>query len=55
MFSDAPGFVPLTGEPEIKAHVEAGSPTSVTRTSLSDLHGLEVRVTEGAQSPTSDI
>ena len=55
VFSDAPSFVPLHGEPEIEASAEASSPTSVARTSPSDLHGLKVRVTEAAQSPTSDI
>ena len=55
VFSDAPNSVPLPGEPEIEAPAEAGSPTSVAGTSPSDLHGLEVRVTEAAQSPTSDI
>ena len=55
MFSDAPSFVPLPGKPETEAPAEAGSPTSVVGTSPSDLHGLEVRVTEAAQSPTLDI
>ena len=55
VFSDAPSSVPLPREPEIEALAEAGSPTSVAGTSPSDLHGLEVRVTEAAQSPTSDI
>ena len=50
MFSDAPSSVPLPSEPEIKAPAEAGSPTSVAGTSPSNLHGLEVRVTEAAQS-----
>ena len=48
VFSDAPNSVPLSGEPEIEAHVEASSPTSDVGTSPSDLHGLEVRVTEAA-------
>ena len=48
MFSDAPSSVPLPGELEIETPVEAGSPTSVTGTSPSDLHGLEVQVTEVA-------
>ena len=55
MFSDAPSSVPLPSELEIKAPIEAGSPTSVAGTLPSDLHGLEVRVTEAAQSPASDI
>ena len=55
MFSDASNSVPFPGEPEIEALVEAGSPTSVVETSPSDLHGLEVMVTEAAQSPASDI
>ena len=50
-----PSSVPLPGEPEIEAPIEVGSPTSVARTSPSDLHGLEVRVIEAAQSPASDI
>ena len=48
VFLDAPSSAPLPGEPKIEALVEAGSPTSVTGTSPSDLHGLEVRVTEAA-------
>ena len=48
VFADAPSFVPLTGEPKIEAHAKAGSPTSITETSPSDLHCLEVRVTEAA-------
>ena len=48
VFSDAPSFVLLPGEPEIEASAEASFPTSVTGTSPSDLHGLEVRVTEAA-------
>ena len=52
---DAPSSAPLPGEPEIEALVEAGSPTSVAGTLPPDLHGLEVWVTEAAQSPTSDI
>ena len=55
VFSDALSFVPLLGEPEIEASAEVDSPTSVSGTSPSDLHGLEVRVTEAARSPTSDI
>ena len=55
MFSDAPSSVSLLGEPEIEAPAEAGSPTSVTGTSPSNLHGLGVWVTEATQSPTSDI
>ena len=55
VFSDAPSSVPLPSEPEIEAPVEADSPTSVIGTLPSDLHGLEVRVTEAAQSPASDI
>ena len=48
VFSDAPSFVPLTGEPKIEAHAKASSPTSITGTSPSDLYGLEVWVTEAA-------
>ena len=48
VFSDAPNSVPLLGEPKIEAPVEADSPTSVAGTSPSDLHCLEVRVTEAA-------
>ena len=55
VFSDAPYSVPLPGEPEIEAPAEADSPTSVVGTSPSDLHGLEVRVAEAAQSLASDI
>ena len=55
VFSDTPSSVPLPSEPEIKAPSETGSPTSVARTSPSDLHGLEVRVTKAAQSLASDI
>ena len=55
VFSDAPSYVPLLSEPEIKAPAEADSPTSVVGTSPSDLHGLEVRVTKAAQSPALDI
>ena len=55
VFSDAPSSVSLPGEPEIEAPVEVGSPTLVVGTSPSDLHGLEIRVTEAAQSPASDI
>ena len=55
VFSDTPSSFPLPGDPRIEASVEAVSPTSVTRTSPSNLHGLEVRVTEAAQSLASDI
>ena len=55
MFSDAPSSVPLPGEPVIEASAEADFPTSVAGTSPSDLHGLEVRVTEATQSLTLDI
>ena len=55
VFSDAPNSVPLLSEPEIKAPVEAGSPTSVVGTSPSDLHGLEVQVTVAAQYLASYI
>ena len=55
VFSDAPSYVPLPSEPEIEAPTEAGSPTSIAGTSPSDLHGLEVQVTEAAQSPASKI
>ena len=55
MFSDAPNSVPLLGEPEIEAPAEADSPTSVVGTSPSNSPGLEVRVTEVAQCPASDI
>ena len=48
VFSDASSSVPLPGDPEIEAHAEVDSPTSVPGTSPSDLHGLEVRVTEAA-------
>ena len=51
VFSDALSSVPLPGEPEIEAPVAVDSPTSVA----SDLHDLEVRVTEESQSPTSFI
>ena len=51
MFSDAPSSVPLPSEPGIEAPATAGSPTSVA----SDLHGLEVRVTEATQSLASNI
>ena len=51
MFSDAPSFVPLPGELEIKAPAATGSPTSTA----SNLHDLEVWVIEAAQSPASDI
>ena len=55
VFSDAPSFVPLPGKPKTEAPAEADSPTSVTGTSPSNLHGLEVQVTEAVQSPASDI
>ena len=55
VFLDAPSSVPLPGEPEIEVPAEASSPTSVVGTSPFDLHGLEVRVTEVAQSSASDI
>ena len=55
VFSDALNSVPLPGELEIEAPVEVGSPTSVAGTSPSDLHGLEVWVTEATQSPALDI
>ena len=48
VFSDAPSSVPLSGEPEIEAPAEAGSPTSDVGTSPSNLHGLKVWVTEAA-------
>ena len=54
VFSNARSSVPLPSEPKIKAPIEADYPTSVTGTSPFDLHGLEVRVTEAAQSPPSD-
>ena len=49
VFLDAPNSVLLPGE--IEAPAAADSPTSVA----SDLHGLEVWVTDTAQSPASDI
>ena len=49
--SNAPSSAPLPGEPEIEAPIEADSPTSVAGTSPPNLHGLEVRITEAAQSP----
>ena len=55
VLSDAPSSVPLPSELEIEAPAEASSPTSIAGTSPSDLHGLEVRVTEAAQSLASDI
>ena len=55
VFLDAHSSVPLPGEPEIEAPAKAGFPTSIAGTSHSDLHGLEVRVTEVARSPASDI
>ena len=48
VFSDAPSSVPLPSEPEIEAPTEADSPTSVVGTSPSNLHRLEVQVTEAA-------
>ena len=51
VFSNAPSSVPLPGEPKIEASAKADSPTSVAGTSPSNLHGLEVWVTEAAQSP----
>ena len=48
VFSDAPSYVSLPSEPDIKAPAEANSPTSVVGTSSSDLHWLEVRVTQAA-------
>ena len=53
--STAPSSALLPGNPEIEAPAEAGSLTLVAGTSPSDLHGLEVRVIEAAQSPASDI
>ena len=55
VFSDTPNSVPLLGQPKIKAPAKVGSPTLVARTSPSNLHGLEVQVTEAAQSPVSNI
>ena len=55
VFSDAPSFVPHLGEPEIESPTATDSPTSIPGTSPSNLHGLEVRVTEVAQSSASDI
>ena len=55
VFSDAPSFVPLPGEPEIEDPAEAGSPTSIAGTSLPDLHGFEVRITEATQIPASNV
>ena len=55
VLSDVPSSIPIPGELEIEAPAEASSPTSVAGTSPFDLHGLEVWVTEAAQSPTSDI
>ena len=51
--SDTPSSIP--GEPETEVPIKVGSPTSVVGTSPFDLHGLEVRVTEAARSPASDI
>ena len=53
--STAPISALLHGDPKIEASAEVDSPTSVARTSPSDLHGLEVRVTEAAQSHALDI
>ena len=53
--STAPSSALILVNPEIEALAEADSPTSVAGTSPSDLHGLEVRVIEAAQSPASDI
>ena len=55
VFSDAPNSSPLPGEPEIEAPAETDSPTSIDGISPSYLHGYEVRITEAAQSPASDI
>ena len=55
VFSDALRFVPLRVDLEIEAHAAADSPTSVVGTSPFELHGLEVRVTKAAQSPTLDF
>ena len=55
VFSNAPNSVPLPSEPEIEAPTKADSPTLAAGTSPSNLHGLEVRVTEAAQSPASGI
>ena len=55
VFSDAPSSVPFPSEPEMEAPAEVGSPTSVVGTLPSDLHSLEVQVTEAAQSPASYI
>ena len=52
VLSDAPSYVPFPGEPEIEAPTEASSPTSVTGTLPSDVHGLEVWA---AQSPDLDV
>ena len=53
VYSDTPSSVPLPGEPEVPA--KPGSPLLSTRTSPSDLHGLEARTTEAACSSTSNI
>ena len=53
--STAPSSAFLPGYPDIEASAEVDSPTSIAGTSPSDLHGLEVRVTEAAPSPASDI
>ena len=55
VLSNTPSSVPLPSEPEIEHPVEASSPTSVAGTSPSNLHGLEVQVTEAAQSLALDI
>ena len=55
VLSYAPNFVLLPGELEIEAPTEASFPTLVVGTSPSNLHGLVVRVTEAAQSLTSNI
>ena len=52
VLSNASSSVPFPGEPEIEAPAEASSPTSVTGTLPSNVHGLEVRAT---QSPDSDV
>ena len=51
----APSFALVPGDLEIEAPTKADSPTLVVGTSPSDLHGLEVRVTEAAHSPALDI
>ena len=47
VLSDAPNFVPLPGEPNVKTPAEVDSPTSVAGTSPSDVHA--------AQSPNSNV